>query len=150
MFDFHHFVQAQAPVWPQVLAELRAGRKTSHWMWFVFPQHVALGRSAMARRFGLASREEAAAYLAHPLLGPRLVEAAALVLQAAQDRSAHDIFGAPDDLKLRSCMTLFQAAAPAEPVFGQVLARCYGGQADAATLALLAGGAAAGAAAPRS
>lgn len=134
---FAHFVQAQAPIWRQVQAELRAGRKTSHWMWFIFPQHVALGRSAMAQGFGLASLDEARAYLAHPLLGARLREATALVL-AVPGADAHAIFGSPDDLKLRSSMTLFQAAAPAEPLFGQVLERLYAGQPDARTLALLA------------
>ncbi|WP_326541797.1 DUF1810 domain-containing protein [Pseudorhodoferax sp.] len=133
---FAHFVDAQAPVWAQVQAELHAGRKTSHWMWFVFPQHVALGRSTMARRFGLASLAQAQAYAAHPVLGTRLRQATALVL-AVQGRSAHAIFGSPDDLKLRSCMTLFQAAVPDEPLFGQVLARHYGGVPDPATLALL-------------
>ncbi|KQP11937.1 DUF1810 domain-containing protein [Pseudorhodoferax sp. Leaf267] len=134
--DLTHFVDAQAPVWPQVQAELRAGRKTSHWMWFIFPQHVALGHSPMARRFGLASLAEAQAYLAHPVLGPRLLQATALVL-AVRGRSAHDIFGSPDDLKLRSSMTLFQTAAPEQVVFGQVLDRYYAGQADEKTLALL-------------
>jgi uncharacterized protein (DUF1810 family) len=136
MQDFAHFVQAQEPVWAQVCAELRAGHKSSHWMWFVFPQHVALGRSSMARRFGLASLAEAQAYAAHPVLGPRLTEAIRLVL-GVQGRSAHAIFGSPDDLKLRSCMTLFQAAAPEQPEFGEVLARYYGGQPDTQTLALL-------------
>jgi uncharacterized protein (DUF1810 family) len=137
MQDFAHFALAQAAVWPQVCSELRAGRKTSHWMWFVFPQHVALGRSSMARRFGLASLAEARAYAAHPVLGPRLLEATGLVL-AAQGRSAHDIFGSPDDLKLRSSMTLFAAAAPQHTVFRAVLDRYYCSEADAATLALLA------------
>lgn len=137
MHDFAHFTEAQAAVWPQVCAELQAGRKTSHWMWFVFPQHVALGRSSMARRFGLASLAEARGYAAHPVLGPRLLEATGLVL-AVQGRSAHDVFGSPDDLKLRSCMTLFEAAAPQHVVFRAVLDRYYGGEADAATLALLA------------
>ena len=136
MQDFAHFVQAQEPVWAQVCAELRAGHKSSHWMWFVFPQHVALGRSSMARRFGLASLAEAQAYAAHPVLGPRLTEATRLVL-GVQGRSAHAIFGSPDDLKLRSCMTLFQAAVPEQPEFGEVLARYYGGQPDTQTLALL-------------
>lgn len=133
---FAHFARAQAPVWAQVLAELRAGRRASHWMWFVFPQHVALGRSAMARQFGLDSLAAARAYAAHPVLGPRLLQATALVL-AVPGRSAHDIFGSPDDLKLRSCMTLFDAAAPQHAVFRAVLQRYYGGAPDPATLALL-------------
>lgn len=136
MRDFTHFLQAQEPVWAQVCAELQAGHKTSHWMWFIFPQHVALGRSSMARRFGLASLAEAQAYAAHPVLGPRLLQASGLVL-AVQGRSAQAIFGTPDDLKLRSCMTLFQAAVPQQPEFGAVLARYYGGQPDMQTLALL-------------
>lgn len=134
--DLTHFLDAQAPVWFQVQAELRAGRKTSHWMWFIFPQHVALGRSGMARRFGLGSLDAARAYAAHPVLGARLREATALVL-AVDGRSAHDIFGSPDDLKLRSCMTLFQAAVPDQPLFGQLLQQYYGGQPDQATLELL-------------
>lgn len=136
MHDFAHFLDAQEPVWLQVCAELQAGHKTSHWMWFVFPQHVALGRSSMARRFGLASLAQAQAYAAHPVLGTRLLQATGLVL-AVQGRSAHAIFGTPDDLKLRSCMTLFQAAVPVQAEFGAVLARYYGGQPDAQTLALL-------------
>ncbi len=136
MHAFTHFALAQEPVWPQVCAELQAGRKTSHWMWFVFPQHVALGRSGMARRFGLGSLAEAQAYAAHPVLGPRLLHATGLVL-AVHGRSAHAIFGSPDDLKLRSSMTLFQAAMPQQPEFGAVLARYYGGQPDPQTLALL-------------
>lgn len=135
--DLTHFVDAQSPVWPNVVAELQAGRKTSHWMWFIFPQHVDLGRSAMARRFGLGSLAEARAYLAHPVLGPRLLEATALVL-AVPGRSAHDIFGSPDDWKLRSCMTLFDAAAPENAAFRAVLDRYFRGQADDKTLGLLA------------
>lgn len=136
MPPFAHFVEAQNPIWPQICAELRAGHKTSHWMWFVFPQHVALGRSSMALRFGLASLAEAKAYAAHPLLGARLLQATRLVL-ALQGLSAHAIFGSPDDLKLRSCMTLFQAAVPLQPEFGAVLARYFDGQQDSSTLALL-------------
>jgi uncharacterized protein (DUF1810 family) len=134
--DLRHFADAQAPLWPQVVAELRAGRKTSHWMWFVFPQHIELGRSQMARRFGLSSLAEAQAYVAHPVLGPRLHEAASLVL-AQTGRSAHEIFGSPDDAKLRSSMTLFDAAAPENPVFRAVLTQFFGGQPDDRTLALL-------------
>ena len=130
------FVDAQAPVYGQVCAELAAGRKTSHWMWFVFPQLVALGRSATARFYGIASRAEALAYWRHPVLGPRLRHCTRLVL-ATGGTSAHAIFGSPDDLKLRSCMTLFAAVAPEEPVFTQVLARFYAGAPDAATIALL-------------
>lgn len=131
------FVEAQAPVYDAVCRELRAGRKASHWMWFVFPQLRALGRSATAQFFGLADRAEAQAFAAHPLLGPRLVACSRLVL-AVEGRSAHQIFGSPDDLKLRSCMTLFEAAAPSEPVFAQVLERFYAGDRDPLTLAALA------------
>lgn len=134
--ELDRFVSAQAPVYDEVLAELRAGRKTSHWMWFVFPQLRALGRSGTARRFGIADLGEAVAYAADPLLGARLVECAELVL-AVEGRSAHQIFGSPDDLKLRSSMTLFERAAPAQPVFAQVLDRYYAGERDPLTLQAL-------------
>jgi uncharacterized protein (DUF1810 family) len=130
------FVAAQAPVYADVLRELGAGRKTSHWMWFVFPQLKSLGRSATARFYGLADRAEALAYWRHPLLGPRLVECTRLVLATA-GRTVHEIFGSPDDLKLCSCMTLFDAVAPEEPAFRAVIDRFYRGVADAATLELL-------------
>jgi uncharacterized protein (DUF1810 family) len=132
--DLERFVQAQAPVYPQVVDELRAGRKRSHWMWFVFPQLAGLGHSAMAQRYAIASLEEARAYLAHPVLGARLRECSALVL-AAPPRDIHRIFGSPDDLKFHSCMTLFQRAAPREAVFGECLARFFAGRPDASTLA---------------
>ena len=135
-FDLQRFVAAQDPLYAAVLAELRAGRKRTHWMWFVFPQHVALWRSAMAARYGLGSKAEAAAYWEHAVLGARLDECCRLVLAAGQ-RTAHQIFGSPDDLKLRSSMTLFAAALPQQPVFQQVLERYYGGEPDARTLALL-------------
>ena len=105
-------------------------------MWFVFPQHRALGRSAMAAHYGLACKAEAAAYWEHAVLGARLVECCRLVL-AVEQRTAHQIFASPDDLKLRSLMTLFAAALPLQPVFQQVLQRCYGSEHDAHTLALL-------------
>jgi len=127
------FVDAQASVYAAVLGELGAGRKTSHWMWFVFPQLKALGRSRTALFYGLEDRAEAAAYWGHPLLGPRLLECTRLVL-ATTGRSAHAIFGSPDDLKLCSCMTLFEAVAPEEPAFRAVLDRFYAGVADVATL----------------
>ena len=130
------FVAAQAPVYGEVLDELGAGRKTSHWMWFVFPQLKSLGRSATAKHYGLEDGDEAAAYWRHPLLGPRLLECTSLVL-AAGARTAHEIFGSPDDLKLRSCMTLFDAVAPEEPAFRAVLERFYRGEADPLTLAEL-------------
>ncbi|HEY0887895.1 MAG TPA: DUF1810 domain-containing protein [Ramlibacter sp.] len=135
-YDLQRFVDAQEPVYPQVLAELRAARKASHWMWFVFPQLAGLGGSPMARRYAISSLDEARAYLAHPVLGLRLRECSELVLRAAQP-DVHRIFGSPDDLKFRSCMTLFQRAAPREPVFGACLDRYFRGEPDERTLALV-------------
>lgn len=135
--NLQRFVDAQAPVMAQVDAELDAGAKTSHWMWFVFPQLKALGRSATAQHYGLASRHEAAAYWAHPKLGPRLKRCVQRLL-AVPGKSAHEIFGSPDDLKLCSCLTLFETVAPGEPVWSQALERFYGGERDARTLELLA------------
>jgi len=108
-FNLEHFVTAQAPVFETVLAELRAGRKRTHWMWFVFPQLSGLGRSSTARFYGIGSIDEARAYLAHPVLGPRLDLCARIVL-ASESPSLHAIFGSPDDMKFRSCMTLFSLA----------------------------------------
>src|SRR3954465_10600364 len=113
------FVAAQDRVWPAVLAELRAGRKTGHWMWFVFPQIAGLGRSPMARRYAIGSLEEARAYLAHPVLGPRVRESAEALLVHAGP-SPGSILGGIDALKLRSSMTLFERAAPEDDVFGRV------------------------------
>ena len=135
-FDLERFVEAQQVSYEGALRELRAGRKTGHWMWFVFPQLGGLGRSETARRFGIASLDEARAYLAHPVLGPRLLECVAAVMEAPGP-SAAAILGAVDAMKLRSSMTLFQRAAPDEPSFADVLARCYGGLPDEATDALL-------------
>ncbi|MDP0499275.1 MAG: DUF1810 domain-containing protein [Verrucomicrobiota bacterium JB022] len=134
---FQHFIDAQESVYPQVVRELQAGRKRSHWMWFIFPQLQGLGSSSMARRYALASRAEAEAYAAHPVLGPRLREGVALVL-AVEGRTAHEIFGSPDDLKFRSCLTLFEAACPREPLFARGLERYYGGERDPSTQRLLA------------
>ena len=136
--DLQRFVQAQEPRMDDVLAELAAGRKRTHWMWFVFPQLRGLGHSQMAWHFGLQSRGEAAAYLAHPLLGPRLRECVELVL-AVDGRSAHAVFGSPDDLKLRSCLTLFCEIDGVDGVFGKALEKYFDGQPDPATLQLLAG-----------
>lgn len=130
------FVDAQADCYGAVLDELRAGRKTSHWMWFVFPQLAALGRSATAKFYGIADIAEARSYAAHSLLGPRLRECAEIVA-GTQGRTAHAIFGSPDDLKLCSSMTLFEQAAGDEAVYGRVLDRFYGGRRDEATLRLL-------------
>lgn len=135
-FDLERFVEAQASVYPQVVAELAAGRKRSHWMWFVFPQLRGLGHSPMAQRYGISGAEEARAYLAHPLLGPRLLECTELVL-AIERKSASDIFGSPDDVKLRSCMTLFEAVAPDQPAFATVLDTLFGGERDPRSLAML-------------
>ena len=138
MDQFSHFVAAQAPVYTGVEAELRAGRKTSHWMWFVFPQLSGLGHSDMARRYALGSLGAARAYLAHPVLGPRLRHCTGLV-NAVEGRSAHDIFGAPDDLKFHSSVTLFHLAAPEEGLFATALAKYFAGREDRATLDLLEG-----------
>lgn len=135
MIDPDRFVRAQAPVYDAVLTELRAGRKRSHWMWFIFPQIAGLGHSEMAQRFALASRDEAAAYLGHPVLGARLRECAALVLAAGA--TADQIFGHPDNLKFHSSMTLFAAVPGADPVFGQNLDKYFGGVPDALTLSRL-------------
>lgn len=136
MDSLQRFVDAQAGVVDDVCAELRAGCKQSHWMWFIFPQLRGLGHSAMAQHYGIANRTEALAYWQHPLLGPRLKQCMQLLL-AHQGLSAQDMLGTIDALKLRSCATLFAAVAPQEPVFGAVLQRFYGGVADERTLALL-------------
>lgn len=138
-FDLERFVNAQDAVMDDVRRELRAGRKRTHWMWFVFPQLRALGRSATAQHYGISSLAEARAYMVHPALGPRLAECAELVL-AVQGRSAHEIFGSPDDMKLRSCMTLFAAAAPDTPTFGAVIGKYYGNSPDDRTTDVLAAG----------
>jgi uncharacterized protein (DUF1810 family) len=137
-YELERFVQAQdaGGTHDQALAELRAGRKTSHWMWFVFPQLAGLGRSPTAQRFAISSLEEARAYLLHPVLGPRLRESAEALL-SVHGRSAEEILGGIDAMKLRSSMTLFVRAAPEESVFDQVLDRFFGGEQDEATLALL-------------
>ena len=129
----HRFLSAQAPVIEQVRTELRAGEKRSHWMWFVFPQIAGLGHSDMARRYAIASLEEARAYAAHEILGPRLRECAALAV-AVEGRSIGEIFGPPDDLKFHSSMTLFTRAAPQEPVFKDALRKYFGGEEDRATV----------------
>ncbi len=135
-YDLERFVAAQADVYPQVVAELRGGRKRSHWMWFIFPQVAGLGHSAMARQYAIRSGDEAAAYLAHPVLGARLRECAALVA-AIRDAPAEEIFGSPDDRKFQSSMTLFADVAPHEAVFQACLDQFYDGRADTATLDFL-------------
>ena len=137
-FDLQRFVDAQARVHADALAELRAARKRTHWMWFVFPQLAALGRTGTAKHYGLSGLDEARAYLRHPVLGARLRECCdALLHNGASD--PHAVMGSPDDLKLRSCMTLFAAAGPHDAVFRDVLQRYYGGEPDPLTTALLKG-----------
>jgi len=133
-YDLHRFVAAQdtGRSYDQATAELRRGRKTSHWMWFVFPQIAGLGQSPVARMYAISGLAEAQAYLAHPVLGPRLAECAAIV-GALSGRTAEQIFGGIDALKLRSSMTLFLRAAPDEPAFRQVLDQYFGGKPDPAT-----------------
>jgi uncharacterized protein (DUF1810 family) len=132
-YDLARFVTAQEPVIEQVYRELRAGRKQSHWMWFVFPQLVGLGRSQMAQRYAIGSLSEAKAYLDHPVLGRRLVELTEIVNRVA-DRSVLEIFGSPDDMKFHSSMTLFAAASPETAAFAAALDRYFAGQPDRATM----------------
>jgi uncharacterized protein (DUF1810 family) len=136
--QLQRFVTAQADggTYEAAVSELRAGRKRSHWMWFVFPQIAGLGQSSMSKRYAISSLEEAEAYLAHPILGPRLIECAR-ILTDTRDRSADDIFGGIDAMKLRSSMTLFAHAAPDDPVFREVLDQYFGGIADDRTERLL-------------
>jgi uncharacterized protein (DUF1810 family) len=138
MYDLDRFVIAQdaAGTYPAAVAELRAGRKVGHWMWFVFPQIAGLGMSAMSRRFAISSLEEARLYLEHPILGPRLEECARILIELSP-RTAHDVFGSIDAMKLRSSMTLFARAAPESALFGEVLDRYFDGLADEATDARL-------------
>lgn len=136
--DLTRFHDAQRGVFEQALRELVAGRKQSHWMWFIFPQIAGLGASAMARRYALSGVDEARAYLADPVLGVRLRQCIEAVL-AHRERSAHAIFGSPDDLKFRSCLTLFELAAPDQALFGQALEQFYAGQRDERTIELAGG-----------
>ena len=136
-FDLERFVEAQAGTYDGALVELTAGRKTGHWIWFVFPQVAGLGRSELSRYYAIGSLAEASAYLAHPVLGPRLRECANALLSTS-GRSADEMLGSIDAVKLRSSMTLFHRAAPDEKVFREVLDRFYGGRADDATDAILA------------
>ena len=134
-YDLARFVEAQRDTYDQALAELRSGRKRTHWMWWVFPQLAGLGVSATSQHYAIKSASEAAAYLAHPVLGPRLLESVETVL-AITGRSAHDIFGSPDDMKLRSCATLFAQVAEPGSVFERVLDRYFAGEPDDQTLRL--------------
>jgi len=134
-FDLERFVRAQAPDYDRALSELRNGAKRSHWMWYIFPQIEGLGQSPMSHRYSIKSAAEAKAYLAHPVLGPRLRECAA-VLNGIGGRSALEIFGSPDDMKLRSCATLF-ASVSDDAVFDQLLQKYFNGEKDKETLRLL-------------
>lgn len=136
MAELREFVEAQDGHWPQILAELRDGRKVTHWIWYVFPQLETLGRSGMARHFGLSGLDEATAYLAHPVLGRRLREATALLLEHP-GRTPEEMLGPVDALKIRSCMTLFEAVPGASDVFGTVLERLYSGERCGITRAAL-------------
>jgi uncharacterized protein (DUF1810 family) len=136
-YELLRFVDAQLIVYPQVIEELSAGRKRSHWMWFVFPQLVGLGFSAMAQRFAIGSRAEAEAYLAHEILGPRLIECTRLIM-AASDKSINDILGSPDDIKLRSSLTLFDAVSKLE-IFAEAIGIYYPHGNDPVTLEILSG-----------
>jgi uncharacterized protein (DUF1810 family) len=135
-YDLNRFLVEQEHIYAGVLEELRRGRKTGHWIWYIFPQLAGLGRSQMSRDFAIGSLDEARAYLAHPVLGSRLLECAGALL-SIEGSSAEEVLGSVDAMKVRSCMTLFHRAAPDEPVFTQVLDRFYGGVADAATDDLL-------------
>lgn len=135
-YDLNRFVKAQAGVYEEALSEIRSGRKRSHWMWFIFPQHEGLGSSSTSRRYAIKSIAEAGAYLRHPLLGPRLLECAEAAL-GVEAKSAFDVFGSPDDMKLRSCATLFASVSPAGSVFERLLDRYFHGERDDRTLRLL-------------
>jgi uncharacterized protein (DUF1810 family) len=137
-FDLKRFVEAQSTEYEDALAELRVGRKRSHWIWFIFPQLKGLGRSSTSEYYGIGSIDEAKAYLRHPLLGRRLVECAELV-NRVEESSVDEIFGFPDNLKFRSSMTLFAEAAEDKTIFEAALKKYFGGEPDARTLELLSG-----------
>ena len=138
-YNLHRFIDAQNGVYEKALAELRAGRKTSHWMWFVFPQISGLGTSLMAEKYAIRSAEEAAAYLADPILSSRLSRCVEAIL-SVNGRTAHEILGSPDDLKLRSSMTLFAAISDHGSPFHRVIERFYEGKFDERTMAILSAG----------
>lgn len=135
-YDLQRFGDAQDPVYERVCGELRNGRKQSHWMWYIFPQIAGLGRSPMAQRYAIASLDEAKAYLEHPALGARLRECTRLMM-LVEARPAHQILGSPDDMKFRSCLTLFARAAPEERIFRDALRKYFDGEEDPQTLARL-------------
>lgn len=137
-YNLSRFVEAQTHDYAQALSEIRAGRKQSHWMWYVFPQFQGLGNSPTSRHFAIKSAAEAAAYLAHPTLGPRLLECAEAVLRI-KGRSALEIFGSPDDMKLRSCATLFAAVSSGDSAFQRIIERYFQGERDQRTIQLLEG-----------
>jgi len=132
-YNLQRFIEAQDPIFQQVLSELRAGRKRSHWMWFIFPQVRGLGRSPTAIEYAISCLDEARAYLAHPVLGPRLRECTQLVI-LVENRSVAQIFGSPDDMKFRSCMTLFAQASPEDTTFVRALQKFFRGVPDELTL----------------
>ena len=136
-FDLSRFVDAQESTYDRAVVELRRGRKTGHWIWYIFPQIAGLGFSATSRRYAITGREEARAVLDHPILGPRLRECVGIVT-SLEGRTAEQIFGYPDVLKFRSCLTLFAESAKAEPVFTEALAKYYAGEGDPLTLGALA------------
>lgn len=135
-YNLDRYIEAQRGLFEQACSELRRGRKTGHWMWFIYPQIAGLGASAMSQQYAIGSLDEARAYLAHPVLGPRLREICGIVL-GVQDRGVEEIFGYPDDMKLRSSMTLFAHAAADDTVFAQVLEKYFGGVEDERTLELI-------------
>lgn len=137
-FNLQRFVDAQAPLWVEVQAELGSAKKRTHWMWFVFPQLAGLGRSSTAKFYGISGPDEALAYLEHPLLGPRLFECCDLLMEATGGTAA-EVFGDVDAMKLRSCLTLFDAVASGRPIFHQCLDRYFGGERDPDTKRMLAG-----------
>ena len=136
-YDLQRFVRAQEGDYNAALAEIRGGRKRSHWMWYIFPQFDGLGMSPTSRQYSVKSLAEAKAFLSHPVLGPRLLECAEAAL-AVDGRTAEEIFGYPDDMKLRSCATLFAAVSPADSVFHRIIDKYFHGEADAKTLRLIA------------
>ena len=136
MYDLSRFLEAQKTSYDTALREIKAGRKRSHWMWYIFPQIQGLGHSAIARHYAIRDLGEAREYLQHPVLGPRLIEISEALL-ALDESDPGRVMGSPDDLKLRSCMTLFQSAAPDQPVFGKVLEKFYRGRPDGRTLEIL-------------
>lgn len=135
-YDLTRFVQAQERDYEQAMSEIRSGRKRSHWMWYIFPQIEGLGVSSTSRHYAIKSVAEAEAFLRHPVLGPRLLASAQATMEV-EGRSAFELFGTPDDMKLRSCATLFASVSPAGSVFQQLLDRYFDGEPDATTLGLL-------------